>query len=67
MVTDELLERIATALERIADTLEQTEPDEQETDAEPTGCQHPDEQRVSLASAGNLNRFYCKACEEYVN
>ena len=64
---DDLLERIAFALERIADAAEQMTPLPEPEPAQEEGCQHPDELRVSLASAGSPDRFYCKACEEYIN
>lgn len=29
---------------------------------EDTGCQHPEEQRISMSSFGDLNHWVCRVC-----
>jgi hypothetical protein len=59
------LEVLAYSMQRIADNADKHANPEDETTSD--RCKHPDEMRVSLATAGNLRKFFCKACNEYVN
>jgi hypothetical protein len=53
---EELLERIAIAVEVIAESLL---PQEEQNTA---GCLHPEDMRVNLSRMGDPGRFYCREC-----
>jgi hypothetical protein len=75
-MTEEQTERLLVSIEKLAEgiaaltaTMTATlVPGElSETTEEPASCEHPEEYRVSLATSGRLDRFYCKVCEQYIN